>query len=136
MKKKYYLYIAAFLIICMFPSAGLLFTGVQQSAENRDTAKAPALMKEDGMNQYFLNDAGAWFEDHFAFRKEAVTGYALLLGKTFGVSSQQGVITGRDGWLFYKDSLEDFQGTSQMTDRQLFDVAHSLAMIQIGRAHV
>lgn len=130
MKKKYYLYIAAFLIICLFPSAGLLFTGVQQSAENRDTAKAPVLMEEDGVNQYFLNDAGAWFEDHFAFRKEAVTGYALLLGKTFGVSSQQGVITGRDGWLFYKDSLEDFQGTSQMTDRQLFDVAHSLAMIQ------
>lgn len=128
--RSYYLYIAAFLIIGLFPAAGLLFTGVQQSEENRNITKAPVLFVEDGINPYFLSDAGAWFEDHFAFRKETVTGFALLLGKTFGVSSQQSVITGTDGWLFYKDSLEDFQGIRQMTDRQLFDVAHSMAMIQ------
>ncbi|KAI4449785.1 hypothetical protein C823_004318 [Eubacterium plexicaudatum ASF492] len=106
------------------------FTGVSSSAENRETAKAPVLIKEDGINPDFLNDAGAWFEDHFAFRNEAVTGYAMLLGKIFGVSAQQGVIVGKDGWLFYKDSLEDFQGTGQMTDRQLFQVAHTLRMIR------
>lgn len=130
MKNKYHVYIAMFLILCLLPSAGLLFTGVSSSAENRETAKAPVLIKEDGINPDFLNDAGAWFEDHFAFRNEAVTGYAMLLGKIFGVSAQQGVIVGKDGWLFYKDSLEDFQGTGQMTDRQLFQVAHTLRMIR------
>ena len=130
MKNKYRIYIALFILICLFPSAGLLLSGVEQSSENRETAKAPVLMNEEGINVHVLSDAGAWFEDHFAFRNECVTGYALLLGKLFGVSAQTGVITGTDGWLFYKDSLEDFQGTGQMTQRQLFDVAHTMAMIQ------
>ena len=82
------------------------------------------------LNPNFLKDAGTWFEDHFAFRDEAITAYALLLEKGFGVSAQERVITGKDGWLFYKDSLADFQGTAPMSERQLFDTAHSLAMIQ------
>ncbi len=130
MKNKYRIYIALFILICLFPSAGLLLSGVEKSSENRETAKAPVLMNEEGINVHVLSDAGAWFEDHFAFRNECVTGYALLLGKLFGVSAQTGVITGTDGWLFYKDSLEDFQGIGQMTQRQLFDVAHTMAMIQ------
>lgn len=130
MKNKYYIYIALFLVICLLPSAGLLFSGIEESTENRETAGVPVLFEEDGINAYFLNDAGKWFEDHFAFRNETVTGYAMLLGKGFGVSSQERVIVGKDGWLFYKDSLADFQGTEQMTERQLFDVAHSMAMIQ------
>lgn len=130
MNKKFYVYISLFLFVCLIPSAGLFFTGIKETSENRKTAQKPKLLAESGLNPYFLNDAGKWFEDHFAFREESVTGYALLLGKVFGVSSQEGVITGTDGWLFYKDSLDDFQGTEPMTDRQIFDVAHSLAMVQ------
>lgn len=130
MSTKYKIYIALFLLICLIPSAGLLFAGGEQSSENRQAAQAPVLYDEDGFNQQFLSDAGAWFEDHFAFRNEWVSGYALLAGKVFGVSSQESVIVGTDGWLYYKDSLKDFQGADLMTDRQLFDVAHSLSMVQ------
>lgn len=130
MKNKYQIYITLFLLICLLPSAGLLFSGVEQSSENRETAKALVFLEEDGINLHILSDAGAWFEEHFAFRNEYVTGYAMLTGKLFGVSSQTGVITGTNGWLFYKDSLEDFQGTGQMTKRQLFDVAHTMALMQ------
>lgn len=130
MKRNYILYIALFLLICLAPSAGLLFGGMEDSMENRDTAGAPELMTETGINQQFLSDAGAWFEDHFAFRNEWVTGYALLMGKVFGVSSQESVIVGKNGWLYYKDSLNDFQGAQPMTSRQLFDAAHALAMVQ------
>ena len=130
MKIKYYIYISLFLLLCLFPSAGLLFTGIRESSENNKTAPVPALIEKDRLNIHFLNDAGEWFEDHFAFRDEAVTAYALLLEKGFGVSAQESVITGTDGWLFYKDSLADFQGTAPMSERQLFDIAHSLAMVQ------
>lgn len=130
MKKKYSVYNLLFLLICLLPSAGLFVTGIRESSENRDSAQMPGLLTDDGLNPYFLNDAGKWFEDHFAFREEAVTGYALLLGKGLGVSSQEKVITGTDGWMFYQDSLADFQGTMPMTDRQLFDTAHCIAMVQ------
>ncbi len=134
MKKNTSIYIALFLIICLFPSAGLLFAGIDKNAgeswENQELAPAPQLAADNRLNPNFLKDAGTWFEDHFAFRDEAITAYALLLEKGFGVSAQERVITGKDGWLFYKDSLADFQGTAPMSERQLFDTAHSLAMIQ------
>lgn len=130
MKTKCKIYIALFLCICMLPSAGLLFGGMEESMENRDMAPVPAFYTESGVNLGFLCDAGAWFEDHFAFRSKWVTGHALLMGKVFHVSAQERVITGKDGWLYYKDSLEDFQGADLMSDRQLFHVAHSMAMVQ------
>ena len=129
-KKLFYVYISLFLSVCLIPSAGLFFTGIREPSENRTEAHMPQLHTENGLNLYFLSNAGKWYEDHFAFRDEAVTGYALLLGKGFGISAQEKVIAGTDGWLFYKDSLADFQGTEPMTGRQLFDVAHSLAMVQ------
>ena len=104
--RSYLLYILLFLLLCLVPSAGLLFGGAEESAENRTAAEAPVLWDEQGVNLHFLSDAGAWFEDHFAFRNEWVTGYALLAGKLFGTSSQERVIVGREGWLYYKDSLD------------------------------
>ena len=130
--KKYipYFYIALFLLICLIPSAGLLLGRAEESAENRTAAKAPVLWDEKGVNLHVLSDAGAWFEDHFAFRNEWVTGYAVLTGKLFGASSQERVIVGKNGWLYYKDSLEDFQRENPMSERQLFYIAHSLEIVQ------
>lgn len=130
MKKNYWIYIITFLVICLIPSAGLVSGQSETSSENRELAPAPALMDEDGFNERVLSDTGAYFEDHFAFRNEWVTGYAFLLDKVFGVSAQDGVITGQHNWLYYKDSLNDYQGSEQMTERQLFDVAHSLSLVQ------
>lgn len=130
MKKKYLIYITTFLVICLIPSAGLIFGHAGVSSENREMAPKPELVKADGFNVRVLGDAGAYFEDHFAFRNEWVTGYAFLLDRIFGVSAQDGVITGRNHWLYYRDSLNDYQGAGQMTERQLFDVAHSISLVQ------
>ncbi len=130
MKKIKIAFIAVFLLICVVPSLGLAVTGLEDSSENRDLAEFPALRTEEGWNVSYLSELGAWYEDHFAFRNELVTGYSLLCGRVFGTSAQESVIVGTDGWLYYKDSLSDYQGSDLMTDRQLFDTAHTLAMIQ------
>lgn len=123
-------YIIFCLALCLWPSAGLLFGGMEESSENRELAKWPVWKTEEGWNQDILSDMGKYFEDHFAFRNEWATGYALLSGRVFGVSAQDNVIVGEDGWLYYKDSLADYQGTELLSDRQLFAVAHTLAMVQ------
>lgn len=123
-------YIGLFLLICLIPSLGLFLKGEEASSENRRLASFPELRTEEGWNDQFLQDMGTYFEDHFGFRNELVTGYGLLTGKLFGTSSQKGVVTGTDGWLYYADSLGDYLGTEQMTERQLFDAAHTLAMVQ------
>ncbi|MDO5422244.1 MAG: hypothetical protein Q4F41_00785 [Eubacteriales bacterium] len=130
MKRWKIVYGILFFAVCLVPSVGLLFGGSGESAENRDLADLPQLVTEDGWNQAFLTQAGEYFQEHFAFRNELVTANALLMGKGFGVSAASGVIEGTDGWLYYKDSLEDFQRTNPMSERSLFNVAHSLALMQ------
>ena len=130
MKKKYFLYTGFFFVLCLLPLIGMAVPGREAASENRTLAKAPVLKNEDGWNLYFLSDAGAYFQDHFGFRQELVTANALIRGNIFGVSAADGVIRGSDGWLYYRDSLNDYLGTGQMSERALFNVAHSLAMMQ------
>lgn len=59
-----------------------------------------------------------------------MTANALVNGKIFQVSTASGVIQGTGGWLYYKDSLDDYLGINQLSDRGLFNVAHTLSMMQ------
>lgn len=131
MKKwKQLLYCILFFGICLCPSLGMLFAKQETSSENRKLAEFPSLKTEEGWNVDWLSQAGEYFQDHFAFRNELVTANALLNGKVLGVSTASGVIQGTDGWLYYKDSLSDYLGDDLLSDRSLFNIAHTLSMMQ------
>ena len=125
------LYIVFFLILCAIPSAGLLIRGPGRSGENAAARPFPSIRKEDGsVNVEYLQQAGDWYQEHFAFRQELVTANAKLRAALFHESAADGVIMGTDGWLYYKDSLPDYQGTNLLPDRALYDIAHTAAMTQ------
>ena len=130
MKKLQVLYITAFFAACLVPSLGMAVTKQEASSENRRLAEFPELKKENEINTRWLPEAGEYFQEHFAFRNELVTANALLNGKIFGVSTADGVIQGKNGWLYYKDSLNDYLGQDLLSDRSLFNIAHMLSMTQ------
>ncbi len=130
MKKWKILYIILFFALCMIPSVCLLFYQESASTENRTLAVFPSPKSDTGWNFDYMKELGTWFEDHFAFRKEFVTLNDCLMAKVFGVSANESVIAGKNGWLYYKDSLKDYQGTDLLKERQLFDIAHTLSMVQ------
>lgn len=131
-KKSYVVYLAIVAIICLVPSVGLLFGGGEVSSDEDSTGSStPQVLNDDGsFNIKILSDAGDWFDNHFAFRNEVVTAASEITTHLFGVSSADNVVYGKDGWLFYGDSLDDFQGTNQLNGRQLFDIAHSAKLVQ------
>ncbi|MBQ8304789.1 MAG: hypothetical protein IJX90_01015 [Blautia sp.] len=130
MKKWKYVYVILFLSFCLFPLAGLPFSTAQGSSENRELASFPSVRTEGGAaNLQFLSEAGDYFQEHFAFRDQLVTLHARVMD-LFGTSADDGVIRGRDGWLYYMDSLKDYQGTSALSDRELYNIAHSFRMAQ------
>ncbi len=128
MKKKDLIYIGLFLAILLVPSVGMLAGTQESSSENRRLASVPTVHDENGWNINLLSDAGDWFTDHFALRTKLVTANARLRSGLFGVSAEDGVIDGTDGWLYYSDSLDDYLGRNQLSDRSLFNIAHSMAM--------
>ena len=112
-KKGNMIYVGFFFVLCLIPSVGMLLPQTRGSAtENRKLAVWPQLRTEDG------------------FRQQLVTANALINGKIFGVYTADGVIQGKNGWLYYKDSLSDYLGTEPMSERALFNVAHTLSMMQ------
>ena len=122
-------YVAIVAALCLVPSVGLLFGGGEVSSD-ADAAPAPSLVNDDGsFNFNVMADAGAWFDGHFAFRNEWVTAAAHVEG-LFGVSPNESVVRGTNGWLYYGDSVDDFRGTNQLSDRALYDIAHSMKLVQ------
>ncbi len=125
-------YVAVAIAIMALPLVGLLWKKSAASTENRRLAAFPSIRTEtqEGWNTEYLPQLGAYFADHFAYRQEFVTADALLRGKLFGVSTQDGVIQGTDGWLYYQDSLADYLGSAPLSARGIFNVAHTLKLMQ------
>ena len=131
MKKGKLIYCILFFAICLCPSLGMLVTKQETSSENRQLSEFPSPKTDEGkINVEWLSQAGDYFQEHFAFRNELVTGNALLHGRLLETSTADGVIQGKNGWLYYKDSLDDYLGQDLLSDRSLFNIAHMLSMTQ------
>lgn len=127
--------LVAFIVVVMamllVPSAGMVFAPTTESAEKKELAAFPAITEEDGSpNLDLLSDWGDWFEDHYAFRNQLVDAGARMKAAVFGETAVSNVVVGTEGWLYYAGSLADYQLTSPMTDRAVFNAAHNLALIQ------
>lgn len=132
MKKKgsSYIYLALCLLLCILPFAGMAVYGTDETTENRTLAKLPSAEKDGSLNTDYFEELGAYFEDHFSFRKELVTMDALIQSRVFSVSNVDTVMKGTDGWLYYTDTLDDYLGTNLMNRRQVFNVANNLSLLQ------
>lgn len=131
MKKFRILYIFIILLVLLIPFVLMPAAGSSWSTQTTALAERPALKTEEGkVNLSYLSDAGAWFEDHFAFRSALVTGNSLLQQKIFRTSSTDQVITGKNGWLYFNGTLPDYQRTNTLSARALYNAAHNLKLIR------
>ena len=132
MKKN--LFSVLFLILCfglcLSLSIGIFFAGPAQAGANEQLAEAPVLRTEEGKwNPDYLTQLTDWLRDHFFLRQELISLDHLLSAKLFRTSGDAGVVLGRDGWLYYTDTLADYTGTDPMTERELFSAANNLRLM-------
>ena len=133
MKKKiaYGIFIVAFFLICLLPSAGMLIFGESEAAANEILADRPAVMLEDGtFNTNITDDITDYIADRSALRQEFITVYAKIYAALFGESSSDDVILGEKGWLYYDSTKEDYLHINTLDDRSINGIARTLAMIQ------
>ena len=128
---KYKIFTAAFLLLCILPSAGMLFLPPTEAAANERLTPVPQLKSEDGSwNQNVLDDATNYIADHFALRQEMVTANAMLQTGLLATSPAEDVIYGRDGWLYYAETLDDYQNRATLTDEEVRQIAQTIADMQ------
>ena len=133
MKKKSLplIFTALCLILCMIPSAGMIFRPTTEPIGNERPVELPKLTDEDGtLNLSYFSQLSDYFNQHFAFRSEALTADAKVMSGVFGVSNTGTVTVGTDGWLYYTDTLDDYLGRDTFTSREVQDVIHNLGVIR------
>ena len=124
------IFIAIFFVIVLAPLVCIPLAGSDVSAEKRELAPAPSLIVDGRPNVNVLQEAGAWFDDHFAFRGLLVDADATLKERVFMTSATENVVVGNDGWLYYAGTLNDWQRRNAMSEHELKNAAHNLALIQ------
>lgn len=123
-----------FVVLCLVamlvPGIGMLWAPTTTTTENRQLASMPELFTQQGrINADFLADAGAYLEDHFAFRNQMVSANAHLYA-ALGTSPTNQVVVGTNGWLYYGGTLDDYLGNNQLSERALHNIAHNLLLLQ------
>ena len=123
------IFMIIFLVILLIPSAGLFIWGPSESENGEDIAMPVFYSSEEGFNREYFQQLSDVFEQRFALRKQLVTAYSYISEKVFCESAQSGVIVGTDGWLYFSDTLPDYQATNILTGRQLHNVVRHIELI-------
>ncbi len=132
MKKNVFLavFIALFLVLSLTLSVGMAVFGESQAGANERLTNAPELKdKEEKLNIDYLNHLQSWVNDRFFLRQELITLDNRLSAAAFGTSGADSVIVGKNGWLYYADTLNDYTGIKAMSDRELFSAAKNISLM-------
>ena len=121
------LYLALVMAVCLFFSVGAFFFRPDAEAEGRELTPIPPLLTEDGrFNRDFAVGLEPVFAERFALRPQLVTADSILNAGLFSTGTEQ-VIVGREGYLFFGETLDDYMGTNPMTEEEIAAAADSLA---------
>ena len=128
--KKFLIIITSICIAGLsIPFVSMIFRPTTETTDNRKLAEFPNIAKPDGsLNGEFFSGFESWFADHFAFRNELIYADARIQNDVFKVSNVEGVISGNDGWMFYKSTLNDYLGTQRLSAREIYNIAHNLSL--------
>lgn len=129
-KALYLCFLGLFLVICLTLSVGILLYGPALPGANEQLQKAPVWTDDEGnQNDNYLGDAAAWVNDHFYLRQTLVSSNHLLNKILFGTSGEDTVIVGKDGWLYFAETLDNYTGLDAFSDRELYAITQNLAMM-------
>ncbi|MBD5142870.1 MAG: hypothetical protein HDT22_04565 [Ruminococcus sp.] len=128
----YAVYSILFFVICAVPAVGMVFNSSEDStAENRQLAEMPKFQDENGkFNQNWSSEFQAYVSDHFGFRQELVKADSELKANLFHVSAEDDVIIGKDGWLYYTPTVNDYIGRATVSDLGLQNIMKNLELMQ------
>ncbi len=121
-------FVAVFFAASLLLSLGILFAGPSKAGANEQLSKPPKLVSDGAYNPGFLSDAAAWVGDHFFLRQELIT-LDNRLSAVVHTSGAEDVVLGRNGWLYYDSTMDNYTGQNVMTHRELYSAATNLELM-------
>lgn len=94
------------------------------------TGKAPSPVNSEGRFDYgFAAKADEYLSDRMSAGKWLITAYSGAVETLLHTSVKDKVIVGRDGWLFYADTLDDYTGRSAPRNGELEMLCRTLELV-------
>ena len=121
------LFVVLFIGSCAFFSLGMIIPGSVNAAEG--AGKFPSLISDGKINSDFGDEFEAWFSKSFAYRGKIVDAFSYFRENVFKTGNDQ-VLVGRDGFLFFKDTVDSYTGLDPMTDDEISAAADALLNLQ------
>lgn len=119
------LFIIGFFVVCILP-VGLMWADTSTLSENRSLSNFPEWTLENGeWNEEFFNEFETWLAEHFAFRGALVEADGALKYHVFASPSDEQVIIGKDDWLFFDATLNDYAGVT-LSEAEIDAIADTL----------
>lgn len=129
MKKGLYIvYICIFFCLCLIPAVGMAFDKPEVVA-NEIAAELPSLTEEGKLNTDYPEQLTSYVDKTFGLRQEMITANGILRS-LFGESGNEKVVRGKDGWLFFEETVKDYTGSRTMNDREVFCAAQNLKILE------
>ena len=123
------LFVGLFLILCLSLSVGTVVFGPAGAAANERLTEMPSLTTKEGkLNTAYLQQLQSFVNDRFFLRQKLIT-LDHRMSSLLGISGEDTVIAGEDGWLFFAETLDDYTGTNPMSARELFSAANNVALM-------
>ena len=94
-----------------------------ENYENRQMATRPSLNLDDYAT--FTADYTSYFNDNLQFRNYLISLNSGIDYFCFGKSSNSSVVVGKDHWLFYIDTITNYQGTDACSEEELAAIAYN-----------
>ncbi|MDD4189453.1 MAG: hypothetical protein PHX37_05150 [Eubacteriales bacterium] len=110
---------AVFTVMCLLPVISMPFGLNGSGAEKRQLSKMPDIVGENGLNLEFTSQFDTFFSENFGQRSNYITMYANIAYALTGDSVNKKVTAGKDGWLFYYETLSDYTGAKVLSQAEL-----------------
>lgn len=122
-----YIYLITFVFVICLPWFLWLFLGKyvdSDNYENRNLAERP-VFDIDSFADYPVNYE-AYYNDNLPFRGLLISANTKIDYFIFHKSSSTQVTIGKDGWLFYNDTLRDYKKDNLYSQEQLEEIKNNL----------
>ena len=130
MKKKI-IFIIVYMAVCVVPFATLWFMKNDTSEqEKRELAAFPKFTEEGVPNTQFFTQFDDWFADHLGMRSYLITAQTALKEYAFGESAESSIVLGKNGWLFYEKTVDDYCHVATLSERNADNVAYSMKLLE------
>ena len=129
MKALHVIFITLAFLLLASPAVLMPFFSDAVNTEKRELSEFPALYDGE-WNDDFSEELNTWVQEHIGLRNQMVSANSLLRSRLFGQSATETVIVGKDGWLYYSDTVNDYLHVRTLSERNVRCVVRTLAMLR------